>query len=393
MDFQLNPVSDKPHDDAKLLGHRQIVDALKTFLESSNTLTPLSIAIHGDWGSGKTSIMKTLEKKLDGDKLDIIFFEAWKYEYANPSIGLISELVQKYGNDDLFGKIVDTALTVLAKQYLGASVEATSYILDRIRSLKPSMLSDQLSNIIRNKFDQKKLVIIIDDLDRCDVENALQLLTVTKLFLDIENCICIAAVDFNRLKQAWHQKYRIDNSTSGSDSDGSEYLDKIFQVRIGIPRPSAEQLREYVKTLADVPNEVAVLFSQILPKNPRSIKRVLNLIAFRKNLLDSNIKDISATYWTLLEEILSNTGIVRLYNTLTEDGTSISSLVSAGKDTAYLDKKLSLFQKPEIYSSHRTQLLKFFTTSCEIAKENNIESASLDHDFKILYTATSEALK
>ena len=109
------------------------------------------------------------------------------------------------------------------------------------------MLSDQLSNIIRNKFDQKKLVIIIDDLDRCDVENALQLLTVTKLFLDIENCICIAAVDFNRLKQAWHQKYRTDNSTSGSDSDGSEYLDKIFQVRIGIPRPSAEQIREYVK--------------------------------------------------------------------------------------------------------------------------------------------------
>ena len=85
------------------------------------------------------------------------------------------------------------------------------------------------------------MIIIIDDLDRCDVENSLQILSIIKLFFDLPNCICIAAVDFNRLKNAWLRKYSIQDIVN--QNDASEYLDKIFQVRIGIPEPTEEQIK------------------------------------------------------------------------------------------------------------------------------------------------------
>ena len=58
--LQINTQAGVPVGDAKLLGHNEIVQSLEKFLSSENTIGPLTIAIHGDWGSGKTSLMKTI---------------------------------------------------------------------------------------------------------------------------------------------------------------------------------------------------------------------------------------------------------------------------------------------------------------------------------------------
>jgi len=204
LSFQIKPIKDIPYEDAKLLGHDKIITNLKTFLENENMITPLSIAIHGDWGSGKTSIMKTLAKKLDNTKFAVSFFEAWKYEYSNPSLGLITELAEHYEQDR--GKIVAilrAAAYILSNKYLGVDSEQVIKIMSHSKQ-STETLSKQLRDLIQKKIG-KKLIIIIDDLDRCDVENTLQLLAIIKLFLDLENCICIAAVDFKRLKEAWQK--------------------------------------------------------------------------------------------------------------------------------------------------------------------------------------------
>jgi tRNA A37 threonylcarbamoyladenosine biosynthesis protein TsaE len=62
--FIIKPQADIPVSDATLLDHGSIVETITKFINSDQMITPLSIAIHGDWGSGKTSLMKTLEKKL-----------------------------------------------------------------------------------------------------------------------------------------------------------------------------------------------------------------------------------------------------------------------------------------------------------------------------------------
>lgn len=393
MSFQINPVIDKPQEDAILLGHDKIVNNLKTFLEQKNMITPLSIAIHGDWGSGKTSIMKTLSKKLDTSKFAIVFFEAWKYEYSNPSLGLISELVEQFSNNrEVIRSVLTTALAILSNQYLGLDVEKVVDMLRQSRE-KTEPLSNRLQKIIKESIGNKTLVIIIDDLDRCDVENTLQLLAIIKLFLDIENCVCIAAVDFNRLKQAWKTKYQ---SQENTHDEGSEYLDKIFQIRIGIPTPPIEQIQKYLKTLvSNMPDKVAELFSNALPKNPRAIKRIINLVAYRQNLLVSHYKEFSAIFWTLLEEIVGNSSLIHTSNKFEENRLSWGDLITAkGNNWDYIQNTMNhMGQPPSAVTRDISKFRAFMLGSHGISQEFRITSDIIDGDFSTLYHATNEALK
>jgi predicted KAP-like P-loop ATPase len=63
-DWSINPLLDEPIHDAKLLGLEKTVEALYNFLSSKSLITPLAIAINGEWGSGKTSLINTLKIRL-----------------------------------------------------------------------------------------------------------------------------------------------------------------------------------------------------------------------------------------------------------------------------------------------------------------------------------------
>ena len=396
MNFQINPIREMPIEDAKLLGHEKIVKNLKTFLESENMITPLSIAIHGEWGSGKTSIMKTLKKNLDNTKFTVLFFEAWKYEYSNPSLGLIAEIAEKYATEDAVTSIIRAGVYIFSQKYFGVEPDKITQYM-RASKQHTETLSKRLKEIIKNKVGEGKLIIIIDDLDRCDVENSLQLLAIIKLFFDVENCVCIAAVDFERLKQAWRQKYLIDNSSKDGSKDGSEdgsqYLDKIFQIRIGIPKPPEEQIKEYVKTLIkDLPDSVSELFAGFLSKNPRSIKRTLNLISYRQNLLTSENKEISAILWTLLEEIISNNWIIYLHDHLKNNGSSIGHCIKKETKLEAVAVDLRTPIKKDFYTKYAEKLSVFFDLSYDVCRQYEITKKELDDDFQILYSATNESL-
>lgn len=390
INFKINPIREIPVNNAKLLGHEKIVENLKIFLESENMITPLSIAIHGEWGSGKTSIMKTLEKNLDERKYAILFFEAWKYEYSNPSLGLIAEIAEKYAKGDATKDIIRAGVYILSQKYLSVEPEK---MMQYVRSSKAhtDTLSEKLKKIIQDKIGDKKLIIIIDDLDRCDVENSLQLLAIMKLFFDVENCVCVAAVDFDRLKQAWRQKYLVDKDSS---EDGSKYLDKIFQIRIGIPKPPKDQVKEYLKTLIEkVPDSVSELLATLLSKNPRSVKRTLNLISYRQNLLQSENKEVSAICWTLLEEIISNNLIIRLHDDLKKNGSSIGHFILIGDQWETIKNHIQNHFGNDFYTKYAEKLKVFFNLSYNICDQYDITKNEIDDDFTILYSATNETLR
>jgi len=127
-----------------------------------------------------------------------------------------------------------------------------------------------------------------------------------KLFLDSSKMICIAAVDFKRLEQAWHQKYGTDERF---EDEGRSYLQKIFQVRIGMPTPNEEQIVEYYQSLSArsgiKQNDEMILdfLKGIGPKNPRAIKRMLNLATFRMSQMNEQSTEAqnAAILWTILE--------------------------------------------------------------------------------------------
>lgn len=387
--FEIIPLNDNPINDARLLGHDTIVTTLKNFIESEHMLSASSIAVDGDWGSGKTSVMQTVQKKIDQNKVKVLFFEAWKYEYTNPALGLVTELA-KMGDLQKAQRIIEVAAFLLLEKFVGLPFDQiVAKIRDEIN--EPINFHKSIQEIVNGI--NKKLLIIIDDLDRCDIENTLQILALMKLFLSVDNCVTIAAVDFQRLEQAWKIKYQVKDETNSKDS--KNYLDKIFQIRIAIPEPYLARIQEYYGHITkNMPRELLLIFSKVGPKNPRSIKRLLNLITFRTFLLDNELSRMySSCIWSILEYHMTNDSLTYLEERLPEQGMSISKLMYLGtwKEIEKYITNVMPTKKREQWDLQKIRII--FEQGNALLKKLDITEFDFKTDLGILYNNTKETVK
>ncbi len=101
-----------------------------------------------------------------------------------------------------------------------------------------------------------KVVVFIDDLDRCDPKKAVEVLEAIKLLLDFERFIVFLALDARIITQAVEEHYG--KVLTEAEITGYEYLDKIVQIPFSIPEPPPRELRRYIGSLvglseADIP--------------------------------------------------------------------------------------------------------------------------------------------
>lgn len=389
------PQRDLPTHEAKLLGHEKVIDNIFKFVTSENFITPLSIALHGDWGSGKTSIMLTLQQKLADEGHTPIFFEAWKYEYTNPALALVETIAlhfeRKNKSGEVAKKILELTAHIISKKFLDMDFEKMEGILRQTHDAANG-LSNTLRQIIKDNMGEKKLFVIIDDLDRCDVENALMLLAMMKLFLDVENCIFVAAVDFKRLQHAWYKKYGINPDTQ---KEGRDYLEKIFQVRIGIPLPEYSLINEFIKTIIpNMPEEILHMMARFGPSNPRGIKRMLNNISYRSLLLNSEHAEISAILWTLLEEILPNDKAVHFHRVIKKNLGGLNFFHNSHGNATGMYNELRRFSNKLAEQTPESPNLNEFTTLVSNLPEKlKISLASIEGDFDVLCSEINETLR
>ena len=121
-----------------------------------------------------------------------------------------------------------------------------------------------------------KLIILIDDLDRCSVDNMLEILESVKMFLNVNNVIFIIAADMLKLEQAWELRY---NSKLGAIT-GRQHLEKMFQLKLSISSKPKELFVDYIHSLLPLKkNEIWDIINHV-DLNPRAIKRILNLVYF-----------------------------------------------------------------------------------------------------------------
>ena len=160
---------------------------------------------------------------------------------------------------------------------------------------------------------QKKLVVFVDELDRCSAREVALTLDSIKTFLDVPGCVFIVAADQKVLEHALTQRVRQATPrdvTNPYYSAGSAYLDKIFQYQINLPPLFPGRLTGFAVDLLsevggvwdEVPSKEGVV-SVLLPvhvRSPRRVKVLLNAFAqafaialdrARSKRLDENVKE------------------------------------------------------------------------------------------------------
>jgi formylglycine-generating enzyme required for sulfatase activity len=342
--------------DVDALDFTPYVRTLANVIRSPNTATPLTIGVFGTWGSGKTSLMRMVQKQLPDD-FRTVWFDAWKYdkeealwralllhvlsavrniveaqeleekeaERARESaLNALSDLEaslyraverEELGNlqvnwQELLKGSVETALHVgialvpglrIAQAVMeGAGKKAASddpgTLLKAVERAKTKIYSDQVQSL--EQFQQKfqwlvgeyvqppgKLVVFIDDLDRCTPEKAIEVLEAIKLFLDVEGCVFLLGLDQEVVARGVELKYRELGLVEEGDEkkrfviDGTRYLEKIIQLPFQIPPIEREEMAGFVEGLVqDWPHEeCSKVFAEGLGDNPRQVKRTVNV--------------------------------------------------------------------------------------------------------------------
>ncbi|MGC9357970.1 MAG: P-loop NTPase fold protein, partial [Anaerolineae bacterium] len=126
-----------------------------------------------------------------------------------------------------------------------------------------------------------RLVIFVDDLDRCTPEKVIQVLEALKLFLDVSGCVFVLGLDAEAIEAAIRTRYQ-------GEVKAQEYLEKIVQLPFILPPIEDEAMLTYVESLAPALSDprCAQVFAQGLRHNPRQVKRTLNIYLLLSRLVE-----------------------------------------------------------------------------------------------------------
>ena len=212
----------RKYTEEDLFGINKYQKALTKFIKLTNT--PITIALQGEWGSGKTSLMNQLRWELC-DSEGAIYFPVWinTWQYSlmkTPSQAIISILegcinqigalnpnVQKWDESKKkIGGIFKKMATVGAKM-AASTVGIDGGTVDELFATEASTESEilQLKNEISKLIDEalatesSKLgfTFYIDDLDRIDPPVAVEILELLKNIFDLDKCVFILAIDYD----------------------------------------------------------------------------------------------------------------------------------------------------------------------------------------------------
>jgi hypothetical protein len=145
---------------------------------------------------------------------------------------------------------------------------------------------------------EQRLFVFVDDLDRCLPEDAVAALEAIKLFLDLPGCVFVLGMDRSVVEQGIRVRYqKLMEQKAGFDPRA--YLDKNIQLPFILPPLGSRQIGRYLDELSKRPGHAAgVLCHDLIeaaaPRNPRALKRVLNILQLTLYLDGITEADIDA---------------------------------------------------------------------------------------------------
>jgi len=288
-----------------LLSFERYLDPLSAILTNPDAETPFVVGIYGAWGSGKSTLLDLLEKRLCDEhsgSFVVVRFNPWVHRNeTNLLVPLLHTLHDALAEDpwrrfaDSAKKIWDVLarlgadLTLKALTVKQVSVEELEKLERRYLDERARVISEmrKLRKALQEEADTiakggAKLLLLIDDLDRCEPSDIINVLESIKLFLDLQHLFVVLAVDKEVIDRGIEVKYsKFSFAADRQAAIGAEYLEKMVQLPFHLFPVPVRQVGDFIHHLG-VPPRLAKqveLLKRILPPSPRKIKRILNILA------------------------------------------------------------------------------------------------------------------
>ena len=290
--------SDK-ESEIDFLNFNETAQSIKDLITEKD-LMPISVGIFGDWGAGKSTILELTKKSLESDEQEYIqvHFDAWMFQgYDDAKAALLETIASKL----IKQAESDKGLTQKAKEFAGRvdKIRLMGLLMDGGSALAGiptgggfqkifGLLSDDEDDDIdaedlkeaaqgvqdvakKNKgivkakkafsppkeikefrkaysalleeFD-KPLIVYVDNLDRCSPFNAISTLEAIRLFLFLPNTAFVIAADEDMIRLAVPEYHK-----GVSQRHQTDYLDKLIQIPVHVPRPGSVEIRAYLMML------------------------------------------------------------------------------------------------------------------------------------------------
>lgn len=262
---------------------------------------PITIGVHGDWGAGKSSVLAMVQEGLkDEPKTLCLRFNGWTFQgfddaklvmlesivteirAARPGIKKVGDHVEKLIKRIDWLKVAKHAgglglsiatgvplpehlatLTSIVKSLAAEPTgDAATKLVEQAKGFLKEAPADAKSNVpeeiqgFRHEFKNllseagiERLVVLVDDLDRCLPGTIVETLEAIRLFLFVDNSAFIIAVDEAMVEYAVRQHFPDLPGGAGAGSYARNYLEKLIQVPFRIPALGPAETRTYISLL------------------------------------------------------------------------------------------------------------------------------------------------
>jgi len=402
--------------DIKIITDEPTLDDALDFKNYANTLaniilnsTPrFSVGIFGGWGTGKTSLMLMIKEILDRyENLVTVWFDAWRYEREENlavipflrTLKLTLDALEKSKEGKWQGVkngIKRSAIAFLTSTKLtygvpGIGTAETDFgnVANTLRGdgsvggdknviyyYVTQFLERALSEL--RKEEDHRIVVFIDDLDRCSPERALEVLESIKSFFDIEGIVYVVGMDSKSINSLVAKKFGQDSAVKGLD-----YLQKIVQLPFQIPTWREADISASIEKiilkglggseLIEQFTNNRELIVKAVELNPREVKRFINTIILVRSVFDKPIDELIAvqalnfrTDWNRFLELITlddtRKRFLRIYKELRNSGKTIDNeadLVKFSNDKNLIVKPKEDFEINQEIFRHGTALTSF----------------------------------
>ena len=266
---------------------------------------PVTVGVHGDWGAGKSSVLEMIEAGFDGEeKVLCLKFNGWRFQgFEDAKIalieGIVTGLIEKrpaltrageavravfrridwlkiakragglafaaatgVPSPDLIHSAMGAIEGFMADPTKLATKENAEKAMGEVKELLKEKADGESTNVpeeinaFRKAFDDlldkagvEQLVVLIDDLDRCLPDTAIETLEAVRLFVFTSHTAFVVAADEAMIEYSVRKHFPDLPDTTGPQSYARNYLEKLIQVPFRIPALGDTETRIYVTLL------------------------------------------------------------------------------------------------------------------------------------------------